>query len=356
MSYLRLSQMRMDNAPQLDLTTYGLAGYESVARYFAEFPIGAAEAIFSWQAMAGAAYTLQSSSYVDPGVLLVYDAAGNAIGEDDGAGISGSDHLTFIAPYSGTFYVSPGWRQGSGEGQQGVTLSVYEDLGPMDGQVFSGGPQNDFLTGTSGAENLYGGAGDDRLHGLDGDDYLDGGVGHDLAFYGKARANYEVRAFGDRFLVTDLAGNEGRDMLANMERLVFPDMSVAVDVDGAGGKAFRLYQAALNRSPDIQGLGFWIYALDHGTSLESVANGFIGSAEFRSIYGDTPSNADLVYRFYLNVLHREPDASGLEFWVRALDLNIATRAQVLLGFSESPENYLQLIGSMDNGFQFIPWA
>lgn len=356
MSYPRLSQTRMDNAPQLDLTTYGLAGYESVARYFAEFPIGAAEAIFSWQGLAGAAYMVQSSSYIDPGVLLVYDAAGNAISEDDNTGVPGSDHLTFIAPYSGTFYISPGWRQGSGEGQHGVTLSVYEDLGPIEMPVISGSAQGDVLTGTGGPENLYGGLGDDRLRGMGDDDYLDGGMGQDLAFYANPRVNYEVRAFGDRFLVTDFAGSDGRDMLANIERLVFPDMSVAVDVDGPGGKAFRLYQAALNRSPDMEGLGFWIYHMDRGYSLEGVADGFINSAEFRSIYGANPSNYDLVYRFYLNVLHREPDASGLEFWVRALDLNIATRAQVLVGFSESPENYLQLIGNMDNGFQFTPWA
>ena len=54
MSYPRLSQGQMDGALQLDLVTYGLAGYESVVQYYAEYPIGAAEALFSWHAAAGA--------------------------------------------------------------------------------------------------------------------------------------------------------------------------------------------------------------------------------------------------------------------------------------------------------------
>lgn len=356
MSYPQLSQMRMDSALQLDLTTYGLAGYESVAQYFVEFPIGSAEALFSWQATAGAVYTLQSSSYHDPGVLLAYDQAGNAIVEDDGTGIAGSDHATFIAPYSGTFYVSPGWREGSEEGQHGVTLSVYEDLNPVGMPVIGGSAQGELLTGGAGAENLFGNAGDDILRGLGGDDYLDGGSGVDLAIYSNPRGNYEVRSYGDRFLLTDFSGADGRDLMSNVERLVFPDMSVAVDVDGAAGKAFRIYQAAFNRAPDPWGLGFWIYQMDRGLSLEAIAGGFIDSAEFRSIYGNAPSNFEVVYRFYQNVLHREPDASGLDFWVHVLDANLATRAQVLIGFSESPENYLQLIGSMTNGIPYTPWA
>lgn len=356
MSYPKLSQMQMDGASQLALTTYGLAGYESVAQYFAEYPIGAAEAIFRWEGTAGAVYTVQASSYTDPGVLLIYDRAGNPIVEDDGTGIPGSDHATFIAPYSGDYFISPGWLQGSGAGQHGVTLSVYEDVSPVGAPVIGGGALGEVLVGTAGAENIYGNAGNDILRALGGDDYLDGGPGRDQAVFGGPRASYEVRSYGDRFLLTDLVSGEGRDLLSNIERLAFQDMSVALDVDGSGGKAFRIYQAAFDRSPDMTGLGFWIYQLDNGLSLEAIAGGFIDSAEFRSIYGTSPSNYEVVYRFYQNVLHREPDAGGLDFWVQVLDAGLATRAQVLIGFSESPENYIQLIGSMGNGIPFAPWG
>jgi Ca2+-binding RTX toxin-like protein len=346
----------MDSASQLDFITYGLAGYESVANYYAEYPIGAADALFTWQAAAGAVYTIQSTSFLEPDVLLIYDQSGNAIFADDGSGLPGSDHATFVAPYSGTYYVMPSWRQGSGQGQHGVTLSVYEDVSPIGAPVIAGSDGGDILTGTPNAENILAKGGADILRGHGGDDYLDGGPGLDTAIYAGARANYDVFSFGDRQLTVDLTGADGRDLMSNMERLVFPDVSIALDIDGAGGKAARIYQAAFNRAPDLEGLGFWIYHLDRGTTLVSVANGFIGSPEFRSIYGESPSNYELVYRFYQNVLHREPDASGFAFWLHALDANIASRAEVLIGFSESPENYIQVIGSMTDGISFIPWG
>ena len=355
MSYPRLSKSQMDGALELDLLSYGLAGYESAVQYYAEYPIGAAEALFRWEAAAGAVYTLQSTSYNDPGVLLVYDQSGSAIAEDDATGLPGSDHATFVAPYGGTFYVSPGWRQGSGDRQQGVTLSVYEDLNPAGAPVIAGSDAGDFLAGTAGAEDLYGRAGNDQLRGLAGDDYIDGGPGLDTAIYGRPRSQYDIRQFGDRFLVIEPLGTDGRDLVSNIERLAFQDLSVALDVDGAGGKAFRIYQAAFNRAPDPAGLGFWIHQLDQGASLEGIAAGFIDSAEFRSLYGSAPSNYEVVYRFYQNVLHREPDAGGLDFWVHVLDANQATRAQALIGFSESAENYLQLIGAMSNGIAYDPW-
>jgi hypothetical protein len=351
MSYPRLSQSQMDGALQLGLYTYGLAGYESVVQYVAEYPIGAAEAIFSWQAAAGAVYTVQSTSYYEPGLLRVYDQAGNPVVDDDATGLPGSDHLTFIAPYSGIFYISPSWVQGTVQG-----LSVYEDLNTVGLPVSAGSEAGDSLNGTPGGEILMGRGGADTLHGQGGDDYFEGGTGLDVSVYGQLRDTYEILSFGDRYLVLDPSGADGRDLMSNVERLAFPDISVAFDVDGAAGKAFRIYQAAFNRAPDASGLGFWIYQLDHGASLEGIAAGFIDSAEFRSIYGTSPSNYEVVYRFYQNVLHREPDAGGLDFWVQVLDANLATRAQVLIGFSESAENYLQLIGTMGNGIAFDPWG
>lgn len=354
MSYPRLSQVRMDGASHLHMTTYGLAGYESVANYYAQYPIGAADAVFRWQAVAGAVYTLQSTSYGDPDVLLVYDQTGNVIAEDDASGLLGSDHLTFVAPYSGAFYVHPSWRQGAGEGQHGVTLSVYEDVSRADVPVVAGTGNDDILEGTAADENIFGRGGADRLRGHGGDDYFDGGLGLDTVVYSAARARYEISAFGDRTLVIDPTGSDGRDLMSNIERLAFPDLSVAVDIDGTAGKATRLYQAAFNRAPDPEGLGFWIHYMDRGASLESVSSWFMGSPEFLQMYGAAPSDEELIYRFYQNVLHREPDSEGLAFWLYILGAGIATRAGVLTGFSESPENYAQVIGSLANGIPFIP--
>lgn len=102
-------------------------------------------------------------------------------------------------------------------------------------------------------------------------------------------------------------------------------------------KAYRLYRAALNRLPDQEGVDFWTAQLDAGTSLVTVASCFILSTEFRAMYGENPTDDTFVTLLYRNVLHREPDAGGWAYWLNAMT-NGLTQAQVLVEFSESPEN------------------
>jgi hypothetical protein len=153
--------------------------------------------------------------------------------------------------------------------------------------------------------------------------------------------------------VVDLL-NGSSTKLANVERLQFSDQTVALDIKGNAGESYRLYQAAFNRTPDKVGLGYWINSMDQGHSLMQVAASFIDSAEFAEKYGANPSDAQYVQALYQNVLHRAPDATGYDFWLHALQ--IAPRAEVLVNFSESPENQAQVIGAIANGIGYTPWG
>lgn len=345
--FTKLSQYEMASAPQLPLWAYDAHGYENAVQYTANYAGAAGAAVFSFNAIAGAVYSLSSTSYKDPGVLLVFDDHGNAIAEDDHSGGWGYDHTTFVAPYTGTYYVDASWWQGAGHGQQAVTLSIYEDLATLSGYNIDGTAHDDNIFGYAGADSLFGGR---------GNDYLDGGSGLDEAYYQGNRSEYAVRVDGDRVIVTDLVGNEGRDLLSNIERLDFGDIDIAFDINGAAGEAYRLYQAAFNRAPDLEGLGYWINELDKGRSLVDVAASFVNSDEFRAVYGSHPDNADILLRLYQNVLHRAPDAEGFRYWLDVLDHGDASLASVLVGFSESEENYAALVGSMQNGIEFISWS
>ena len=103
------------------------------------------------------------------------------------------------------------------------------------------------------------------------------------------------------------------------------------------GQAFRLYTAALDRTPDHNGLATWTAALSGGESLTAVASGFLHSAEFEAKFGAATGNDAFVDVLYNNVLHRPADASGHANWVAALDHG-SSREAVLVGFSESTEN------------------
>jgi hypothetical protein len=186
-----------------------------------------------------------------------------------------------------------------------------------------------------------------------GESKVAGQGGLDTLVYASARAGAHIVNQGSAVSVTDAAGNHAT--LSNVERLKFSDGMVALDVNGTAGEAYRLYQAAFDRTPDKAGLGYWIAAMDKGMTLTQAAAGFAGSAEFASLYGANTSDTQFVQALYQNVLHRAGDSAGADFWQHALASSV-TRADVLANFSESAENQAQVIGSIQNGIDYLHWG
>ena len=186
------------------------------------------------------------------------------------------------------------------------------------------------------------------------DDTFDGGAGTDTALYSGNRAKYTISKTSTGWTVSSKA--EGVDTLANVERLKFADTAIALDTSGVGGQTYRLYKAAFNRTPDLGGLGFWISGMDGGVSLNAVAQGFVNSAEFKTVYGTSPTNAQIVTRFYDNVLGRAADSGGYNYWLGILDSGQASVAGVLAAFSESSENQVAVIGVIGNGILYTPYG
>lgn len=184
------------------------------------------------------------------------------------------------------------------------------------------------------------------LKGSAGNDTLVGGAGIDIAAYSGARSQYTWSREADGALRVN--GPEGSDRLVNIERLSFSDGNIAFDAESTGGQAYRLYQAAFQRAPDVDGLGFQINALDSGYSLHQVAQNFLDSPEFRTLYGTSLDDRTFVTKLYENVLNRGPDAEGLAFQMAAL-AGGRDRAQLLVDFSESAENQLALVGVIQAG-------
>lgn len=210
------------------------------------------------------------------------------------------------------------------------------------------------FTGSSSADTFVGTAGNDIFKGLGGNDTFEGTWGIDTAVYTGVRSSYVVSQLGSNVLrVSDtISQRDGIDTMWNVERLRFDDSALAFDYVGHAGQAYRLYIAAFNRAPDLSGLGFQISALDSGFALVQIANGFLASNEFSTKYGSL-DNTNYVTQLYLNVLHRQPEQSGLDYHLNDLSHG-ATRAQILTNFSESPECQLLLMGQAENGIAYIP--
>jgi glucose/arabinose dehydrogenase len=96
----------------------------------------------------------------------------------------------------------------------------------------------------------------------------------------------------------------------------------------------RFYQLFLERNPDPTGFKDWIAALLNGTQTGSdVAHGFIFSQEF---INKKTSNEDYLTLLYEAFFNRQPDSTGRQGWLDALEKG-ASREQVLNGFTLARE-------------------
>jgi hypothetical protein len=274
----------------------------------------------------------------------------------------------------------------------GITLSV--DLTAGNGKLDLAG-RSDVFTSVSatlhsaagsltalgaGGIDLTGHTGADVLIGNRGNNVLDGGGGFDTAGYDLTYAQAQItrESNGDVRVVSAM----GSDTLRAIEQVVFLDRTVDLEtyfgpfgtlgvsntpdapdfayagtyLAGSAGadrlyaggfeaglapeisaQVYRLYQAALDRTPDTDGHAGWTQMLSEGArSLEEVATIFVASSEFLRTYGalDTAEFVDLLYQ---NVLGRAGDAAGQAHWQARIDGGGLSRAQAVMGFSESAE-------------------
>ena len=160
--------------------------------------------------------------------------------------------------------------------------------------------------------------------------------GVDTAVISDTYGNSTIQVTPTGVSVTTVSGFDG---VTNLARLEFSDAVVAFDVSGTAGFAYRLYQAAFNRTPDLGGLSENVHLLDTGLTEQQMSAAFVASAEFQSKYGPAQTNDQFVTSLYSNILHRAPDPSGYTGWLNFLDSGQLNRADVLIGFSESTENH-----------------
>tara|TARA_Y100001968_G_scaffold24394_1_gene19082 strand:- start:6 stop:1808 length:1803 start_codon:yes stop_codon:yes gene_type:complete len=158
-------------------------------------------------------------------------------------------------------------------------------------------------------------------------------------FYDLGNDNYGV---GTTTGIDALTGNsiikfDDKNMSINNDIKATFDQVTGLNTDS--GKMFRLYNASFKRLPDPEGLRYWIGNFSSGKDDErAVASSFLASAEFKERYGEDVSNESYVETLYINVLGRNYDQAGYNYWLGNLNNGIETRYELLLGFSESVEN------------------
>jgi serralysin len=211
--------------------------------------------------------------------------------------------------------------------------------------------------GGSGADQIFANALDNLLTGKAGNDHIDGGDGIDTAIYTGKYTEYGG-TIASRTIIDLVANRDGTDTLAHIERLQFTDTMLALDTQANenAGNSYLLYQAAFDRTPDVEGLGYWISKMDQGANIVTdVAQNFILSNEFKSLYGANPTVPEFMNLLYQNVLNRAPDQEGLNYWLDEFALagdSTLYRAGLLNNFAISAENIANVASQIADGIQY----
>lgn len=206
-------------------------------------------------------------------------------------------------------------------------------------------------TGTAGADVLNGDAGNNTIVGGGGNDTLTGGEGIDTAGYSGGQSSYTLQITPSGIVVVDRRENgDGTDTLNEFEFLDFANGSYFDQGDGSltlfdleqfadfatltpdDFRAFvEIYIAYFDRAPDAVGLFFWGSVLAKGAqTLEQIADAFFTQPETSASYSDLSDNVAFASAVYQNVLGRDFDQAGLDFWVDLLENGVVSQGQFIL--------------------------
>ena len=111
----------------------------------------------------------------------------------------------------------------------------------------------------------------------------------------------------------------------------------------------RIYQAVFDRVADSSGLTFWVNNfreilqqnpnLTYKEALVETIRSWFQSDEYVARYGTDPSNEDFLSFLFLNILGRNADQDGYNYWLGRLQdpTDPISREQLVIEFTESDE-------------------
>ena len=165
------------------------------------------------------------------------------------------------------------------------------------------------------------------------------------------KADFSIERISDGSSWQISGSNIGTDTVIGFKRLEFSDGTLALDIDPGSGQAYRLYQAAFARTPDMPGVAYHMNDMEsNGLVLWNIANNFLASPEFKSKYGENPTDEEYVNLLYQNVLGRSADLVAEVGWYKEqFDTGAMDWAAALIGFAESPENVSLVAPQIEDG-------
>ncbi len=262
-----------------------------------------------------------------------------------------------------------------GSGNDGLAGNVGADVlaGNAGDDTLDGGPGDDTLIDGPGNDTLLGGDGADlffddgavlrsRIEGNDshqlsdlvyflrafggsqgvhvggGNDFIDGGEGVDTAHYSSLSSHYRLVVEQSTVTVQNKVEADGFDTLVGVEQVQFADRILetswftrAASVPTSQFTDLTdMYIAYFDRAPDAGGLFYWASRLSDGMTLQEVARSFFVQPESLAAYPASQTTTEFVSKVYGNVLGRDPDQGGLDYWTNALQTGDVSKDEFVL--------------------------
>jgi len=184
--------------------------------------------------------------------------------------------------------------------------------------------------------------------------HIDGGLGIDKSIYNSPIKNFSIKGTStNSFEVktsTTSTSTKISDTLVNVERLVFTDTSVALDVAGNAGIAVKLISAVFGKDAisNKNFVGIGLDLLDKGMSYDNLGTLAIGAAGAKT-------SDDIVSLLWRNVVGSVATEADKAPFIQLLDAGMSSGVLVHLAADTIfNTNQINLVGLAVTGIEYTP--
>lgn len=169
-----------------------------------------------------------------------------------------------------------------------------------------------------------------------------------------------TKGINDTFVFTPVDVDDNVITTKDVDRVIFNDMALALDVNGPAGELYALLAAGLGASditPDLVGIG--LYFQDQGRTDTELAQLLLDSSLYKQDALGS-SNETFVKHVYHNIFGQTISLTDLAFFTGALDRKEVTQAQLLEAGSNlvafRDVTHINLVGLADTGIEYTPFV
>jgi hypothetical protein len=212
-----------------------------------------------------------------------------------------------------------------------------------------------FIASGGGNDQILAGAANNVITAGTGNDFIDGGDGTDLVVidgtFSDSTVSYDELL--NEWIV--VSNRDGTDTLNAVERVIFSDKSVAIDIDGTAGSAAKMLGALWGKE-SVQNpnyVGIVLDFLDSGFAYEDLLDLALGA-----LFGENKTNDAVAELVYLNLIGEAPTEAMTKELASFMDSGAYTQAgftRVVADLQINATN-IDLVGLSNTGLQYVEYV